>query len=67
MEFGEGLAERIECRDGVAFHLAALDLHHHYISEAMQDRLRTAWPGVDVDLSHAQTESRGRRYIAVAE
>ncbi|MEY9895365.1 hypothetical protein ABIA35_005308 [Catenulispora sp. MAP12-49] len=48
-------------------HLAKLDLNHHYISAAMQDRLRAAWPGVDVDLSDAQNESRGRRYIAVAE
>jgi hypothetical protein len=48
-------------------HLEKLDLHHHYVSEPMQDRLRTAWPGVDVDLSEAQTESLGRRYIAVAE
>ncbi|MEY9928180.1 hypothetical protein ABH926_002814 [Catenulispora sp. GP43] len=48
-------------------HLALLDLHHHYLSDAMQDRLRSAWLGVDVDLSDAQTESRGRRSIAVAE
>ena len=48
-------------------HLAALDLHHNYFSEAMQDRLRTAWPGVDVDLSETQTEYNGRRFVAVAE
>lgn len=48
-------------------HLARLDLSHHYISAEMQDRLRSAWPAVDVDLSAAQNESRGRRYIAVAE
>ncbi|MEZ0111368.1 hypothetical protein ABH920_005383 [Catenulispora sp. EB89] len=48
-------------------HLEKLDLHHHFVSEAMQDRLRTAWPGVDVDLSDALTDHTGHRYIAVAE
>lgn len=47
-------------------HLAALDLHHHYFSEAMQDRLRTAWPGVDVDLSwHRTADESGRRYVGI--
>jgi hypothetical protein len=48
-------------------HLTKLDLHHHFISTEMQDRLRTAWPGVDVDLSQLKTEYNGRRYVAVAE
>jgi len=48
-------------------HLEKLDLHHHFISEPMQERLGTAWPGVDVDLSDALSDSRGSRYIAVAE
>lgn len=48
-------------------HLAKLDLHHHYVSVEMQQRLRAAWPGLDVDLSQPQTDDRGRRFIAVAE
>jgi len=48
-------------------HLEKLDLQHHYISEAMQDRLRQAWPDVEIDLSDPQDESRWGRYIAVAE
>ncbi|GAA1992283.1 STM4015 family protein [Catenulispora subtropica] len=49
-------------------HLARLDLHHHYLSEEMQGRLRQAWPGVEIDLSQPHREDRrGRRYIAVAE
>ena len=48
-------------------HLEKLDLNYHYISEEMQERLSTAWPGVEVDLSDAQTEYEGDRYIAVAE
>ncbi|MEY9928181.1 hypothetical protein ABH926_002815 [Catenulispora sp. GP43] len=48
-------------------HLRTLDLHHHYLSSAMQTRLRQAWPGVEIDLSDGQDAGRGRRYIAVAE
>lgn len=47
-------------------HLAVLDLHHNYFSEAMQDRLRSAWPGVDVDLSWNRTDDgSGRRYVGI--
>ena len=47
-------------------HLRALDLHHNYFSEAMRERLRTAWPGVDVDLSWHRTEDElGRRYVGI--
>jgi hypothetical protein len=57
-------------------HLKKLDLHHHYISEPMQERLRQAWPEVDVDLSghqtpHSWTDREGNvhtdRYIAISE
>lgn len=48
-------------------HLRKLDLSHHYLSSEMQDRLRQAWPTVEIDLSNAQSEDRWGRYIAVAE
>jgi hypothetical protein len=48
-------------------HLRTLDLSHHYISAAMQARVRQAWPGVEIDLSDQQKEGRWGRYIAVAE
>ncbi|MBA9004408.1 MULTISPECIES: STM4015 family protein [Thermomonospora] len=52
-------------------HLRSLDLHHHFMSDAMAERIRKALPGVEVDLS-------GRRepdvydgdvwmYVAVSE
>ncbi|MEZ0111369.1 hypothetical protein ABH920_005384 [Catenulispora sp. EB89] len=47
-------------------HLSVLDLHHHYVSEPVQDRLRAAWPGVDVDLSGCRTvDESGRRYVGI--
>jgi hypothetical protein len=47
-------------------HLHKLDLHHNYLSHAMRERLRTAWPGVEVDLSWHRTEDQsGRRYVGV--
>ncbi|WP_406193954.1 STM4015 family protein [Kitasatospora sp. NBC_01560] len=49
-------------------HLRALDLHHHYLSEPMQERLREALPGVALDLSEAEEEDDPEdRYVAVAE
>ncbi|MFE3192975.1 STM4015 family protein [Nocardia sp. NPDC059240] len=55
-------------------HLRTLDLHHHFISESMQERLRKALEpdGVSVDLTESETEDtsedpRDRRYTAVAE
>ena len=52
-------------------HLKKLDLHHHYISEAMQERLIAALPGVEVDLSEKEEpddwDGEEHRYIAVAE
>ncbi|MFB6893619.1 STM4015 family protein [Kitasatospora sp. NPDC056327] len=49
-------------------HLKALDLHHHYLTDAMQERVRQALTGVDVDLSEAEEEDDGEwRYVAVAE
>ncbi|NUP54104.1 MAG: STM4015 family protein [Catenulispora sp.] len=53
-------------------HLKKLDLHHHFISEQMQQRLREALPGVEVDLSDPQEEEEldedeTYRYVAVSE
>ncbi|MEZ0113925.1 hypothetical protein ABH920_007959 [Catenulispora sp. EB89] len=46
-------------------HLRKLDLHHHYLSQEMGDRLRHALPGVEIDLSGQITDAD--RYVAVAE
>ncbi|WP_433418783.1 STM4015 family protein [Microtetraspora malaysiensis] len=46
-------------------HLRHLDLHHHFLSEGMAARIRSALPGVDVDLSEPQP--RDERYVAVSE
>ncbi|MFF9482135.1 STM4015 family protein [Streptomyces sp. NPDC014733] len=51
-------------------HLTRLDLHHHYLTEAMQERVRTALTpaGVEVDLGEPETaDGDGDRYVAVAE
>jgi hypothetical protein len=52
-------------------HLKKLDLHHHFISPEMQERLREALPGVEVDLSDQQEpdewDGEEQRFIAVAE
>ncbi|MGA5820194.1 STM4015 family protein [Kitasatospora sp. NPDC094028] len=47
-------------------HLRSLDLHHHYLTEEMQQRLRQALPGVELDLSEAE-DIDDDRYVAVAE
>ncbi|WP_406193952.1 STM4015 family protein [Kitasatospora sp. NBC_01560] len=48
-------------------HLRALDLHHHYLSEPVQERLRKALPEVAIDLSEAGKPDEQWRYVAVAE
>jgi hypothetical protein len=51
-------------------HLRRLDLHHHFLSEALQARLRDELEpyGVELDLSQAQGADReDRRFIAVSE
>ncbi|MFJ4846477.1 MULTISPECIES: STM4015 family protein [unclassified Streptomyces] len=54
-------------------HLKRLDLHHHFLSEAVAERVRAAFgaTGTEVDLSEAQTARRWRdeewRYVAVSE
>lgn len=46
-------------------HLRRLDLHHHYLSEAMAARIVAALPGVEVDLSERMPDYE--RYVAVSE
>ncbi|MFF1906942.1 STM4015 family protein [Kitasatospora sp. NPDC058218] len=48
-------------------HLRALDLHHHYLTDELQQRLREALPGVELDLSEAGNPDDQWRYVAVAE
>ncbi|WP_370365965.1 STM4015 family protein [Catenulispora sp. GP43] len=53
-------------------HLKKLDLHHHFISEPMQERLREALPGVELDLSEQQEpddwdDGEEHRFVSVAE
>lgn len=47
-------------------HLKRLDLHHHYLSEEMMQRIRQALPGVEVNMDESQG-SKAQRYVAVAE
>jgi len=51
-------------------HLRKLDLHHHYLSEPVMDRIRAELieAGVEVDLSDAgDPDEEDERYVAVAE
>jgi hypothetical protein len=52
-------------------HLKKLDLHHHFISEPMQERLLEVLPGVEVDLSGQEEpddwDGEEHRYVAVSE
>jgi hypothetical protein len=54
-------------------HLKRLDLHHHFLGDAMLDRFRDLFGacGVEVDLSEQETPARWNdeewRYVAVSE
>jgi hypothetical protein len=52
-------------------HLKTLDLHHHYVSDEMAQRLRAALPGVRVDLGDRREPDRYddevSYYTAIAE
>ena len=54
-------------------HLKKLDLHHHFMSDAMMERLREALPEVDLDVSDQEEpeewdeDEPPQRYIAVSE
>lgn len=48
--------------------LERLDLHYHFLTPEMQERVTSALPQVEVDLSDPQTEADpSSRYVAVAE
>ena len=54
-------------------HLRKLDLHHHYVSAEAEAELRSALPGVEIDLGHRQEPGHvskwnpSGRYIAISE
>ncbi|MFD0852787.1 hypothetical protein ACFQ07_11155 [Actinomadura adrarensis] len=48
-------------------HLETLDLHHHFLSEPMMERIRAALPGVRVDLEGGKDPQTDHRYVAVSE
>jgi hypothetical protein len=48
-------------------HLRRLDLHHHFLSDAMIERVRAALPGVEVDLDEQEKPDGDWHYIAVSE
>ncbi|WP_067458643.1 STM4015 family protein [Actinomadura macra] len=48
-------------------HLRRLDLHHHFLSDTMIERVRAALPGVEVDLSEQEKPDDDWRFIAVSE
>ena len=51
-------------------HLKQLDLHHHFLSDAMMERLRQALPGVELNLDEQMEQvswRRSGRYVAVSE
>ncbi|SNT18618.1 hypothetical protein SAMN05443665_101899 [Actinomadura meyerae] len=48
-------------------HLRKLDLHHHFLSDAMVERVRAALPGVDVNLEEQEKPDGDWHYIAVSE
>ncbi|MBE3011229.1 STM4015 family protein [Microbispora sp. NEAU-D428] len=48
-------------------HLHTLDLHHHYLTDAMAARVAEALPGVEVDLSGKEEPVHDWRYVAVSE
>jgi hypothetical protein len=48
-------------------HLDRLDLHHHYLSDPMMERIRAALPDVPVDLEDRQKPEEDWRYVEVSE
>lgn len=48
-------------------HLRKLDLHHHFLSDAMIERVKAALPGVEVDLDEKEEPDGDWFYAAVTE
>jgi hypothetical protein len=52
---------------GSPAHLRRLDLHHHFLGDAMVERLRAAFSGVELDLSEQEKPDDDWYYVAVSE
>ncbi|MFI6458045.1 STM4015 family protein [Streptosporangium amethystogenes] len=52
---------------GSLTHLRRLDLHHHFLSDAMVERLKAALPGVELDVSEQEKPEDDWYYVAVSE
>ncbi len=48
-------------------HLKRLDLHHHFLTDAMVARIQAALPGVTVDLTEQEKPDGDWRYVSVSE
>ncbi|ONH28640.1 STM4015 family protein [Pseudofrankia asymbiotica] len=48
-------------------HLARLDLHHHFLTDPTMDRVRSALPGVEVNLDERESSDSDWLYVAVSE
>ncbi|RKS68693.1 hypothetical protein BZB76_5817 [Actinomadura pelletieri DSM 43383] len=48
-------------------HLRELDLHHHFLSDAMVERVKAALPDVEVDLDEQEKPDDDWRFVAVSE
>ncbi|GII00244.1 STM4015 family protein [Planobispora takensis] len=48
-------------------HLGRLDLHHHYLSDVLVERVRKALPEAEIDLSDQEDIRNDWRYVAVSE
>ncbi|MFE0457957.1 STM4015 family protein [Kitasatospora sp. NPDC058965] len=48
-------------------HLRRLDLHHHFLTDPVVDRIVAALPGVEVDLSEHERPTDDWRYVANSE
>ncbi|MGK5550715.1 STM4015 family protein [Actinomadura kijaniata] len=48
-------------------HLRKLDLHHHFLTKGMADRIRATLPGVELDLGEEQERDEEWLFIAVSE
>ncbi|MGK5550716.1 STM4015 family protein [Actinomadura kijaniata] len=48
-------------------HLRRLDLHHHFLTDPMTERVRAALPSVDVDLRQQERADGDGLFVAVSE
>lgn len=48
-------------------HLRKLDLHHHYLSDGMMEKLQEAFPQADLSGAEGETDDPDERYISVSE